>query len=1215
MIKPPSTHIYPTFQTAGKKISIEVSDESLSKVSKLFEDETSTAVANGSDIGDTVHSNPPILEAPSSSYNSTFLPVFHTAGNRTAITVSDESLSKISKLFECNKSTNQNPPTSAPLPMFQTAGKNRTIQISEEALSNASKLLNDGTVPDIIEKKRATGNRIKSTYNTGRNSVTNVSDETLSKNESTFETHAVTDKQMASGPPEISSNTVAVASNPTIVPVFQTAGTNTVIQVSDESVSRISHFFDGDTSNGGTAIEAVRFATSLNEKSDNFINPPPTSPAFRGFQTAGRKSVIKISDESLAMVSKLFRNDLPGGDVAKPVDQRETSIDEEIECLDASPSVFAGFQTAGKKAAIKISDESQPLVDKLFSYDEFSNSGALQKTTESEFAVERPKIITSPAFPVFQTAGKNEAIKVTEAALSKVSKLFADGSIKDGSEDADALNCSRARHSSLLPASKAPGPPMFQTAGKKCIIKVSDESLSKANVLFDGGTSNDVAVGVLPYRATDIRRNAEGSEVAQFPLCQTARKKVAINVSDESLLKVDKFFGNYGSIDASAAENSSSMGVNSEKASSPAPTIPMFQTAGKKVAINVPDEAFARVNNLFNSDAPNSLVASAESPSSLNEPTEVPAGTSTNAPKIPAFRTAGQHAAIDVSDESLSRANLLFDYGEFIDEACLASNTDDNHLQEVSRLLQSDGKVAAISVAAETPFDDQSDLQESTGRSKKSNRVRFSLDPTELRVIQNAADHCEGSMQSKFGADDFGSFITPDKRQYALGDEVAVQSDRSTEIPNSDTDGPSSAFPSNLYTPLHRNAEYDFYDWTDMQSEIKSKRLFDAVNENQSQLDPTPRVSSRVRRWAVDQQTCSKINLGRFSLNNVTREECLENGVSDVTLRINYANANKLRFASDDGLPLFIVGQRDVPRGSNVGKASDIKEWLLEHGCDESLFSNKWICNHYQMIVWKLAAMERSFSDVLGGQYLVYEHVLKQMKERYERELRLAKRPAVRKLLNRDVSASMPIILCVSQILRFRTKTDKPGVSKGEVRLELTDGWYALPATLDSVLLQFIEKQKIKVGTKLMICNAQLLGSEDGVDPLDDTYSSTKRDCPLCLNINANSTRLARWDALLGFVSPKNSKLGAGSLIVKSLRDIFVDGGPVPAIDLVVCKQYPKMYLEEMNGSSLHLTEAENAARQIEYNSKHQRASEKLADMAQKECIEVSWLHEHVTFK
>ena len=266
--------------------------------------------------------------------------------------------------------------------------------------------------------------------------------------------------------------------------------------------------------------------------------------------------------------------------------------------------------------------------------------------------------------------------------------------------------------------------------------------------------------------------------------------------------------------------------------------------------------------------------------------------------------------------------------------------------------------------------------------------------------------------------------------------------------------------------------------------------------------------------------------------------------------------------------------------------------------------------------------MERRFPSQLGGQYLNYSHLLSQLKGRYEKELRGAKRPAVRKVLNKDVSSGMPMILCVSQILRFKSKLLKQvdGVqtssaqaeSVEEVRLELTDGWYAVSTLLDCVLTNLVDKGTIQVGSKIMICNAQLVGSDEGVDPLDDNYCSDRRNCPLLLKITANNSRKASWDAKLGFVHPKLTAQQGGGILVKSLSDIYPEGGSIPTIELVICKRYPRMYREQIKDISTqnvvtnHLTEAEEAARQSEHDMKNQRASEKYAESARKECSEVS---------
>jgi len=426
----------------------------------------------------------------------------------------------------------------------------------------------------------------------------------------------------------------------------------------------------------------------------------------------------------------------------------------------------------------------------------------------------------------------------------------------------------------------------------------------------------------------------------------------------------------------------------------------------------------------------------------------------------------------------------------------------------------------------------------------------------------------------------------------------------------------ASPHETNTYTPLHEmtNIAHD-----SLQSVMKSKRLFENTLTERKKT-PVKTTASVTDSLSVS-PNYSKVTLSQFAAKHFATRvsswaNCIEHGVKDVTMRVTSTNAIKLRFSKDDELPSYFLGQRDAPKCSHVGKSTDMSEWLSGQGCDSTLFTGKWIQNHYRWIVWKLAAMERRFPEQLGGRYLTYRHVLSQMKGRYEKELRSAKRPAVRKLLNRDVSAGMPMILCVSQILRFKSKLPKGGdqrVGKNsveEVRLELTDGWYAVSAIMDSTLTNLVEQGKITPGSKILICNAQLVGSDDGVDPLDDDYYTDRRQAPLFLKITANNSRVATWDAKLGFVHPKYTAHQGGSLLVKSLCDIFPDGGSVPVIDLVVCKKYPQIYLEKIidnenqNVVSNHLTEGEEAARQSQHDMNHQRASEKFADTARKECSE-----------
>jgi len=385
---------------------------------------------------------------------------------------------------------------------------------------------------------------------------------------------------------------------------------------------------------------------------------------------------------------------------------------------------------------------------------------------------------------------------------------------------------------------------------------------------------------------------------------------------------------------------------------------------------------------------------------------------------------------------------------------------------------------------------------------------------------------------------------------------------------------------SSRRTPIHITIEIH----PENESSLKSKRLFE------SSLDRLDKKITLRELATIEGEPLS-----------------VSNRVLSVTCSINSTNATKLRFNRNDGLPLFIIGQNAAPKGEFVGSVGEIKNWLISQDFDSSLFCTKWISNHYRWIVWKLAAMERRFPQCLGRKYLTYQHVLAQLRTRYEKELKGARLPAVRKILNKDISATRMTILCVSQVLRFRSK-QKDGKTHTEVRLELTDGWYSLQAVVDGFLLGLIEQRQIKVGSKLMVCNAQLVGSDDGVDPLDDCYDSSKRNCQVLLKINSNNTRPARWDAKLGFVSPKYNHHLGGTFLVKSLRDVIPDGGAIPAIDLVVCRKYPKLYLEHISDSNhnivetLHLTEAEEAERLSEHEARHQLTSEKYAEEARTYC-------------
>ena len=347
--------------------------------------------------------------------------------------------------------------------------------------------------------------------------------------------------------------------------------------------------------------------------------------------------------------------------------------------------------------------------------------------------------------------------------------------------------------------------------------------------------------------------------------------------------------------------------------------------------------------------------------------------------------------------------------------------------------------------------------------------------------------------------------------------------------------------------------------------------------------------------------------------------DCIKDGVRQVIVEVDAMNATKLRFEAGSGLPCTFLGRPNPSGNSSIGGTKDLRDALIMLGCDSKSFTDKWIANHTRWIVWKLASIERRFSSSVAGEYCTFSRLLLKLKARHEKEIKGGKRSSLRKVLNRDVSSSRMMILCVSYVLppstpRKHGEDDDSTLSQHIKappvrRIELTDGWYGVQAELDLMLGQLVENGRIAVGTKLMVSNAVLKGSADGIDPLDDTYSSTKSNCVAGLGLSANSTRLAKWYAKLGFVLPtKTQRENRGALLVKSLSNVIIGGGKLPLIDLVVCRIYPRLYLEktgkpsDSNSRPPVLSVSEEHVRRNEFMEKRQKAIDSMLGAIQREC-------------
>ncbi|CAI5745161.1 unnamed protein product [Peronospora destructor] len=252
-----------------------------------------------------------------------------------------------------------------------------------------------------------------------------------------------------------------------------------------------------------------------------------------------------------------------------------------------------------------------------------------------------------------------------------------------------------------------------------------------------------------------------------------------------------------------------------------------------------------------------------------------------------------------------------------------------------------------------------------------------------------------------------------------------------------------------------------------------------------------------------------------------------------------------------------------------------------------------WFLNHYRWIVWKLAAMERSFPRLLLKKYLTKDQVLKQITYRHQRDLNDAQRSILKKVLNRDASSISCMVLCIAAVLPFPAKTnssvDQELPACWNLALVLTDGWYSVYAVPDAPLAAVLWKLNAMsgiVGTKLATWNASLQNSVEGIDPLECAIvCESQWKNPLLakenlaewpyLHLRYNSTRRVRFETRLGVEKLRNvipPKLRQGKqqqpqltfALLKSipLKSLEIGGGTVRSVRIRVTRVSPLLHIQ-----------------------------------------------------
>lgn len=345
--------------------------------------------------------------------------------------------------------------------------------------------------------------------------------------------------------------------------------------------------------------------------------------------------------------------------------------------------------------------------------------------------------------------------------------------------------------------------------------------------------------------------------------------------------------------------------------------------------------------------------------------------------------------------------------------------------------------------------------------------------------------------------------------------------------------------------------------------------------------------------------------------------ELLSLGVHNSTISVSFANTHQYRFEGSRYFSSSVLkgstvcvgdGVQLTVNGGTVGLKEFWEGFRQSPGVDEGLISFEWFSNHWGQLVWKLAGMEISYPRLFAGRCLTPDWLLLQFKYRYDREIDGAERCALRKICEHDDITSRRIVLCVASINykgieSLATETGRGNQSiesgNGTVRatteaksdvpcVELTDGWYTLPCVIDTPLKHMIKNQKISIGTKLLICGAELTGLSSPCHPLEVPQSCS-------LKISANSTRRARWYAKLGYQAIPHP-------YPVPLASLYSDGGLVGCTDVVISRVYPLLFFERREGAK-GVFRSERQERKIaaSFEKKRQSRIEDICSRVQRE--------------
>ncbi|KAI3639929.1 hypothetical protein MIR68_002057 [Amoeboaphelidium protococcarum] len=267
----------------------------------------------------------------------------------------------------------------------------------------------------------------------------------------------------------------------------------------------------------------------------------------------------------------------------------------------------------------------------------------------------------------------------------------------------------------------------------------------------------------------------------------------------------------------------------------------------------------------------------------------------------------------------------------------------------------------------------------------------------------------------------------------------------------------------------------------------------------------------------------------------------------------------------------------EVDGGARFGW-SDAKDQLIAITNSIDMQIDKWVQNHYKLIVQKLLCYVLKFPSIFWvdeskrREWCSPDAVMRQLCYRYEREHLMAHRSSIKIICEQDAPSSYPLVLFVYSVAI--------SADSDQAECLLSDGWYMVNAQLDPVLTRSVKNGKLLSGQKLLVCNAQMINQSEACSPLELSSDSK-------LRIFANSTRRVAWHTRLGH-------LRVPPLVIP-VRSINSEGGLISYVETFIIRKYPVIYTETLpDGSKVSRNQSEEELYCQTYNAKMQQYFEEL---------------------